>query len=238
MTTRPLLKRLLGACSLLAFCEIGAARDLPAPTPPVVVELFQSQGCSSCPPAEANLNAIAGQPDVLALSFGVTYWDGPGWRDTFATKAYTDRQWAYARHRGRDNVWTPQVYVDGQVDLVGNDRAQLDKVVAHAKTGGPALAWQPGRLEVGSGKPPAVCDVWLVRYDPRTLDVAIGGGENRGRTLAHRNVVRELIHLGTWDGSPHTYAVPPQSLAGLSTAALVQLRDGGDIVGASKAPHE
>ena len=238
MTTRPLLRLLLGAWSLLAFCQIGAAQDLPAPTPPVVVELFQSQGCSSCPPAEANLNAIAGQPGVLALSFGVTYWDGLGWRDTFATKAYTDRQWAYARHRGRDNVWTPQVYVGGQVDLVGSDRAQLDKAIAHEKTGGPALAWQPGRLEVGSGKPPAVCDVWLVRYDPRTLNVTIGGGENRGRTLPHRNVVRELIHLGTWDGSPHTYTVPPLSLAGLSTAALVQLRAGGDIVGASKAPRE
>lgn len=238
MTTRPLLKLLLGTWSLLAFCEIGAAQDLPAPTPLVVVELFQSQGCSSCPPAEANLNAIAGQPDILALSFGVTYWDSPEWKDTFATKAYTDRQWAYARHRGRDNVWTPQVYVDGRVDIVGSDRAQLDKTIAHAKIQGPALAWQPNRLQVGAGKPAAVCDVWLLRYDPRTLNVAIRGGENRGQTLPHRNVVRELIHLGTWDGSAHTYAVPAPSLAGLSTAALVQLRAGGDIVGASKAPRD
>ncbi|MGH8156883.1 MAG: DUF1223 domain-containing protein [Rhodanobacter sp.] len=236
MTTRPLLKLLLGAWSLLAFCEIGSAQDLPAPAPLVVVELFQSQGCSSCPPAEANLNAIAAQPNILALSFGVTYWDGLGWKDTFATEAYTNRQWAYARHRRRTNVWTPQIYVDGRVDLVGNDRAQLDQAIANAKTRGPALAWQQGKLEVGSGKPPAICDVWLVRYDPRTLNVAIGGGENSGRTLPHRNVVRQLIHLGTWDGSPHTYALPPLSLPGLSTAALVQLKDGGEIVGAAKAP--
>lgn len=238
MTTRPFLKLLLGAWSLLAFCEIGVAQDLPAPAPLVVVELFQSQGCSSCPPAQANLNAIAGQSNILALSFGVTYWDDLSWKDTFASRAYTDRQWAYARHRRRDNVWTPQIYVDGQVDMVGTDRAQLDKAIANAKIQGPALAWQSGRLEVGSGKPTAVCDVWLVRYDPRILNVAIGGGENSGRTLPHRNVVRELIHLGTWDGSPHTYAVPSESLAGLSTAALVQLRAGGDIVGASKAPRE
>ena len=238
MKTRPFLELLLGAWSLFALCGVGVAQELPAPPPLVVVELFQSQGCSSCPPAEANLNAIAGQPNILALSFAVTYWDGMGWKDTFATEAYTNRQWDYARHRRRDNVWTPQVYVNGQVDLVGNDRAPLDQAIANAKTQGPALSWQPGTLQVGSGKPPAVCDVWLVRYDPRTLNVAIGGGENSGRTLPHRNVVRQLIHLGTWDGSSHTYTVPPKSLAGLSTAVLVQLKAGGEIVSAAKAPIE
>jgi hypothetical protein len=234
MTNRPLLKLLLSAVSLLACCEIGYAQELPAPAPLVVVELFQSQGCSSCPPAEANLNAIAGQPGILALSYGVTYWDSLGWKDTFATKAYTDRQWAYAKYRKRDNVWTPQVYVDGHADLVGSDRAQLDQAITRANTHGPQLSWQQGQLVVGTGKPAAICDVWLVRYDPRTLNVAIGGGENGGRTLPHRNVVRELVHLGTWDGSPHTFAVPPPSLAGLSTAALVQIEAGGDIVSASR----
>lgn len=233
MTTHPLVKLLLGALSLPACCELGYAQALPATTPLVVVELFQSQGCSSCPPAEANLNAIAGQPGILALSYGVTYWDSLGWKDTFATQVYTHRQWAYAKYRKRDNVWTPQVYVNGHTDLVGSDRAQLDHAIKQANTRGPQLSWQQGQLLVSAGKPTAVCDVWLVRYDPRTINVAIDAGENSGRTLPHRNVVRELVHLGTWDGSPSSFAVPPPSLAGLSTAALVQIKAGGDILSAS-----
>lgn len=236
MKTRLPLKLMLGALPLLAFAALGHAQERTAPAPLVVVELFQSQGCSSCPPAEANLNAIAGQPEVLALSYGVTYWDSLGWKDTFASKAYTDRQWTYARYRGRDNVWTPQVYVDGHTDMVGADRAQLDQAIQRARTQGPQLGWNLGQLVVSAGKPAATCDVWLVRYDPRTLNVAIGAGENGGRTLPHRNVVRELVHLGTWDGGARSFAVPPPSLPGLSTAALVQVKDGGDILGASKAP--
>jgi hypothetical protein len=233
MTTRSLWKFLIGALPLFAMSEAGFAQRLPAPTHLVVVELFQSQGCSSCPPAEANLNAIAGQPNILALSFGVTYWDSLGWKDTFATEAYTDRQWAYAKHRKRDNVWTPQVYVNGHADLVGNDRTQLDQVIAHASSEGPQLTWEKDQLRVSAGKPAATCDVWLVRYDPRTINVAIGAGENSGRTLPHRNVVRELVHLGTWDGTPHSFDVPPSALKGLSTAALIQVKAGGDILGAS-----
>jgi hypothetical protein len=233
MTTRLFWTFLLGALPLFAISEAGSAQAPPAPAHLVVVELFQSQGCSSCPPAEANLNAIAGQPNVLALSFGVTYWDSLGWKDTFATEAYTDRQWAYAKHRKRDNVWTPQVYVNGHADLVGNDRTQLDQVIAHASSEGPQLSWEKDQLRVSAGKPAATCDVWLVRYDPRTINVAIGAGENSGRTLPHRNVVRELVHLGTWDGTPHSFAVPPSALKGLSTAALIQVKAGGDILGAS-----
>ncbi|MFZ0872449.1 MAG: DUF1223 domain-containing protein [Rhodanobacter sp.] len=233
MTTRSFWTFLLGALPLFAISDTGRAQPLPAPAHLVVVELFQSQGCSSCPPAEANLNAIAGQPNILALSFGVTYWDSLGWKDTFATEAYTDRQWAYAKHRKRDNVWTPQVYVNGHADLVGDDRTQLDQAIAHASSEGPQLSWEKDQLRVSAGKPAATCDVWLVRYDPRTINVAIGAGENGGRTLPHRNVVRELVHLGTWDGSPHSFAVPPSALKGLSTAALVQVTAGGDILGAS-----
>jgi hypothetical protein len=233
MTTRSFWKFLLGALLLFAISEAGFAQHLPTPNQLVVVELFQSQGCSSCPPAEANLNAIAGQPGILALSFGVTYWDSLGWKDTFATEAYTDRQWAYAKHRKRDNVWTPQVYVNGHADLVGNDRTQLDQAIAHANSQGPQLSWEKDQLLVSAGKPTATCDVWLVRYDPRTINVAIGAGENSGRTLPHRNVVRELVHLGTWDGSPQSFTVPPSALKGLSTAALIQIKTGGDILGAS-----
>ncbi len=226
---------ILFSAFLLAFAGAGFAQQPAAGAGPlVVVELFQSQGCSSCPPAEANLNAIAGRADILALSYGVTYWDTLGWKDTFATKGYTDRQWSYARHHGRSQVWTPQVYIDGQKDLVGSDSGKLHRAIAEASTQGPPLSWQDGRLIVGAGKPADACDVWLVRYDPRTINVAIGAGENSGRTLPHRNVVRELVHLGKWSGSAHTFNLPVASLTGLSTAALVQIEDGGDILSASR----
>ena len=201
----------------------------------VVVELFQSQGCSSCPPAEENLNALAEDPHVLALSFGVTYWDSLGWKDTFATQAYTDRQWRYAHYHQRDTVWTPQVYVNGHADLVGNNRAELNEAIREAQSAGPSIAWPSGnRVEVkASPQHPRTSDVWLVRYDPRTLHVPIGGGENGGRTLDQRNVVRELIHLGAWQGDDVAFSLPPASLSGLDTAVLVQVPNGGDILSAS-----
>ena len=227
--------RLLFSALLMAWASSGQAQPPAARSRAlVVVELFQSQGCSSCPPAEANLNAIAGDPDVLALSYGVTYWDSLGWKDTFATKAYTDRQWSYAMHHGRSQVWTPQVYIDGQKDLVGNDRGKLDRAIAQASIRGPALSWQAGTLTVAAGKAVGACDVWLVRYDPRTINVAIGAGENSGRTLPHRNVVRELVHLGRWNGAANSFPVPATSMSGLATAALVQVADGGAVLSASR----
>lgn len=223
------------AAGLVLLCGIASAQE-PSSLPPqklVVVELFQSQGCSSCPPAEANLNAIAGEPGVLALSYGVTYWDGLGWKDTFASEANTARQWDYAHYRSRDTVWTPQVYVNGDVDLIGNDRRRLDDAIDHADSDGPSIAWSKDQVIVKSAPTNRAGDVWLVRYDPRTLHVAIGGGENSGLTLPQRNVVRELIRLGSWRGNEQAYALPPPSMSHLMTAALVQVRGGGDILSAS-----
>ncbi|HEX7816369.1 DUF1223 domain-containing protein [Dyella sp.] len=227
---------LAGMMALTALDEIHA-QDIPAPADRhlVVVELFQSQGCSSCPPAEANLNALAGRSDVLALSFAVTYWDDLGWKDTFASQAFTDRQWTYARRRGRGDVWTPQVFVDGRRDLVGTDAAQLTDAIAealHAQGARPTLAWQGDTLHVAGGGHPNA-DVWLVRFDPRTQQVPIGAGENEGRVLPHRNIVRQLLRLGTWHGAAEDYVVPAASMAGLATAAFIQDGPGGAIIGAS-----
>ena len=221
-----------GALALVGGGDAGAA----APAGRLhVVELFQSQGCSDCPPAEANLNAIAGDPDVLALSYGVTYWDQLGWKDTFAKPQFTARQWEYARRRGRGNVWTPQVYVDGQADLVGSNRAQLDRTIAAARVSGPAVAIRGGRVTVGAGPARAKpATVWLVRYDPRTLNVPIRAGENGGRTLPHRNIVRELTAIGRWTGPGATFALPA-ARPGLATAVLVQDGPGGAILAAAKS---
>lgn len=229
-----------GAILGLAMAAVVHASDAPSTdqTPPsklVVVELFQSQGCSSCPPAEANLNALASDPGVLALSFGVTYWDSLDWKDTFAADTYTERQWRYAHYRRRDTVWTPQIYVNGHTDLVGTNRAQLNEVIRQAQSSGPAIAWPSvDRVEIKatpSRYEPS--DVWLVRYDPRTLHVPVGGGENGGRTLDQRNVVRELVRLGAWKGDDVAFSLPKPSLPDLDTAVLVQVQDGGDVLSAS-----
>ena len=206
-----------------------------SPGRPVVLELFQSQGCSSCPPANANLNAIADRPDVLALSFGVTYWDHLGWKDSFATPAYTDRQRAYARGL-RAQLGTPQMVVEGREDLIGTNARDMAAALRRARPAMDAtVTLAAGRVEIGAGQAPkAGADVWLVRYDPRVRQVAIQRGENNGKTLPHRDVVRELTRLGGWNGAPVRFAAPPAKEAGLRTAVLVQGKNGGPILAAAR----
>ncbi len=202
---------------------------------PVVVELFQSQGCSSCPPANANLNAVADRPDVLALSFGVTYWDQLGWKDTFAKAAFTDRQRAYARALPAQ-MGTPQMVIEGRDDIIGTTASELAVALRRARPAMEAtVTLAGGRVEVGAGKAPAAgADVWLVRYDPRVQQVAIQRGENNGKTVPHRDIVRELTRLGAWNGAPVRFVAPPASDPALRTAVLVQAKDGGPILAAAR----
>jgi hypothetical protein len=207
---------------------------LPAQASPTVVELFQSQGCSSCPPAIANVNALADRPDILALSFGVTYWDYLGWKDTFARPAFTERQRDYARGI-HTTVYTPQVVIAGRADIVGVDRAELAAAIARApaSSNAPAVTVTGGQVAV-SAAAAANADVWLVRYDPRVQKVDIGAGENSGVLLAHRNIVRALVRLGTWTGAAQTYALPGGGDPAWRTAILVQGKGGGPILAAAK----
>jgi len=118
---------------------------------PVVVELFQSQGCSSCPPANANVNALSARADVLALSFAITYWDSLGWKDTFAKGQFTDRQWQYAHAMHQDSVYTPQVVVNGRVEGVGVERGEIETLIRQAdRAGGPEIAIKGGSAEIGA----------------------------------------------------------------------------------------
>jgi len=221
--------------TLFAAVALIAAPAFAQSTPVTVVELFQSQGCSSCPPANANVNAlIASRPDVLALSYAVTYWDNLGWKDRFATPAYTQRQWDYAKGLRHDNVWTPQVIVNGRADTTGTHDGQIAQLIATtAKPAGPAVTISAGSVTVGKAAAAAPADVWLVRYDPRTVAVSIKAGENDGRTLPHRNIVHELTRLGDWNGASSVYKLPPAG-AGLATAVLVQARRGGPILAAAR----
>jgi hypothetical protein len=199
---------------------------------PTVVELFQSQGCSDCPPANANVMALSDRPDLLTLSLGVTYWDHLGWKDTFASPQYTRRQWDYAHAFHRNEVFTPEVVVNGRADVVGSNRSELEALIAREgrKTDAPDVEVKNGVVQVGAGNSDANADIWLVRYDPNTVEVPIQNGENEGRTLPHKNVVKELVKLGEWSGKVETYRVPSAGRAGLRSAVLVQDGPGGEIL--------
>jgi hypothetical protein len=215
-------------------CVIGALCAAPAwGQPSAVVELYQSQGCSSCPPAIANINAIVDDPHILVLTFAVTYWDRLGWKDTFAKPEFTSRQYDYQRGLHGSDVYTPQVVIDGRSAIVGVDKAELQSVIRKAAPlSGPQVSVADGQVEVESGRAGSSADVWLVRFDPRTLQVAIGSGENAGVTIAHRNVVRSLTRLGTWSGQRRAFALPAQTRDGWKSAVLVQVEHGGPVISA------
>ena len=226
---------LAAGAAVVAGATQWSAPAAPAPHhAPVLVELYQSQGCSSCPPANANLNAIADRPDVVALSFGVTYWDQLGWKDSFASPQYTARQWDYAHFNHRDNVATPQMWINGRQTIVGGDGGQLAEAVRNASSDGPAISVAGNNVEIGAGAAPrAPVGVWLARYDPRTVQVAIRAGENGGRTLPHKNIVKSLTLIGRWTGKPAHFALPTAA-GGLASAVFLQAGKGGPVLAAAK----
>ena len=207
---------------------------------PLVVELFTSQGCSSCPPADRYVAELAEREGVLALSFHVDYWDYIGWKDPFSSPENTRRQRAYANRFHLRYVYTPQVVIDGVSQFTGSDRDAIETALAsHAKhrpqlplalerdTGG-LVATLPQVWEC------AACDLWLVAFDREHM-TPIKRGENAGKTLTNRNVVRELRHLGTWHGEARSIPVPtPQQ--GEVAAVLLQTQATGQIVAAATLP--
>jgi hypothetical protein len=218
---------------LLVPCGVALAGDAAHPT---VVELFQSQGCSSCPPAEANVGAISDRADVLALSFEVDYWDRLGWKDTFSKPAWTARQYGYARAMNRDGVYTPQVVVNGRVEGDGLESGALASLVRRGErgAGGPSVGFYEGRVTVGAGAAPAGgADVWLARYIPHAVEVTIPRGENGGHTLPYTHVVREMVLLGKWRGEAATFPAPGGD-ASLAEAAIVQGSGSGPIIAAAR----
>ena len=218
-----------GAACLGLVATVAAAGQ-----PLTVVELFTSQGCSSCPPANANLIKVRGRPNVLALSFNVTYWDYLGWKDTFGKKEFTQRQVSYEPSLGRSGPFTPQVVVNGDADTVGAATGEIEHLIAsNGPAKGPALSLGNGKISIGAGTPPAGrADIWLVRYRQGVVEVPVARGENTGRTLPHANVVRSLQKLGSWTGEATTLALPAGA-GGLSTVVLVQSPGGGPILAAA-----
>jgi hypothetical protein len=236
-----LRSRRLAIGALIGVLIASGTAAFPRSTPVVdaqplsVVELFTSQGCSSCPPADDNVRALTDRPDILVLSFGVTYWDQLGWKDTFAQPAFTARQVAYAHALRHAGPFTPQVVVDGRADVVGARPGEIEQLIGRTRlVGGPSVAIRGGVVALSAA--PAVgqpADVWLIRYDPRLIEVPIRAGENDGRTLPHKNVVRTLVRLGDWSGRAVQFRLAPPP-KGLSTAVLVQAADAGPILAAAK----
>lgn len=226
---------LTSACSE-ARDGIGEAKAQALAPGPIVVELFQSQGCSSCPPANANVNALAAaRSDVLALSYAVTYWDKLGWKDTFAQPAFTERQRAYRRSGQSDGVYTPQVVINGRKALVGANRGSLNSAIAGIGPlrGGPAIVRDAAGVTIGAGQGgPAT--VLVVTYDPRVRAVPVKAGENGGRTLPHRNIVIGLREAGVWNGKALHVAVNAPKDPALRTAVLLQKGAGGPLLAATR----
>jgi len=207
----------------------------------VVVELFTSQGCSSCPPADALLGELVGQPNILALSFHVDYWDYIGWKDPFASAQYTNRQREYAATLGLRYVYTPQIVVDGRHDVVGSHRREVTRAIQQAGETVPVVkvtleSAEGGRAVLSAGSAPAGgATVWLVTFDDGH-STPVERGENRGRDLRNSNVVRELTTLGTWNGEAKSFPLDfakARSEGRGGCAVIVQDGRGGPVLGAA-----
>lgn len=220
---------------LLSFIPLAEAAERLT-----VVELFTSQGCSSCPPADGLLGDLAERPELLALSEHIDYWDYLGWHDPFALADNTRRQRKYARRLGQSYVYTPQFVVHGMMQNSGTDRLGLLHLINEAQK-------QPARISVdidehqggglaarlGEAALPVPADVWLVRFDPVHV-TTIGDGENGGRSIRNVNVVRDFTLIGRWSGDRASLPLPKIPSSDSRYAVLVQESDAGPILGATR----
>lgn len=195
-----------------------------------VVELFTSQGCSSCPPADRLLRTLAQRPDVLALGFHVDYWDRLGWKDTLGSPRHTARQRAYALERGDGQIYTPQAVVNGRGHAVGSNAGSIDAMMRRPLSLDVSIG-PGGTVEVGGGSGTAT--VWRVDFT-RTAVVPITRGENSGSTVTYVNAVQGMTRLGTWTGSAARYELGScGSAAGADSCAVVVQAGAGSILGAA-----
>jgi hypothetical protein len=227
----------LGVFVIVAIIRPAAAE------PRAVVELFTSQGCSSCPPADKIIGELAKDPSVIALSMPIDYWDYLGWKDTLADARFSARQKAYSLMRGDRDVYTPQVVVNGTAHLVGSDRAGIESAIgATRKADGvmsvPVSMGLSGRQitvsVAASNKGPAAVhgEIWICSIS-KAVPISIGRGENRGRDLTYYNVVRNVLKVGDWNGSAGSWTVPLENISreGIDAAAVFVQDGSGDRPG-------
>ena len=219
--------------SLTTTADVSAA----TPRSPVVVELFTAQGCASCIPADKTLADLGERKGVIPLTLPVDYWDYLGWADTFAEPAFTERQRAYDRRLRVREIYTPEIIVDGRREAPALDKDAIDAAIradARDLAAGPKvrLAASGERVEVSAGRAAEPrADVWLLRYDSQPHTVKVKSGDNKGKSVTQRYVVRELTRLGGYTGGVRSYRLPKPTSEGLSTLVLVQGVRGGGIYG-------
>ena len=213
-----------------------------------VLELFTSQGCSSCPPADSVLKDLSGTPGVVALSFPVDYWDYLGWKDTFASPRNTERQRAYAKARGDGAIYTPQIVVNGTIHVNGAHKSEIEQAIDLTSNNTalqrvPIRFWQEANtlnIAAGGAEPGreiGEATVWLGLVQP-TGTVTIPQGENAGKTLTYTNIVRELTPIGLWKGQPLLIQIPRAAVMQAMTqksVVLIQEGKAGPIIGAAWA---
>ncbi|MDE1936067.1 thioredoxin family protein [Bradyrhizobium sp.] len=222
----------LGVCAIVAVVRPVAATE-----PRAVVELFTSQGCSSCPPADKIIGELAKDPSVIALSMPIDYWDYLGWKDTLADARFSARQKAYSRMRGDRDVYTPQAIINGEVHVVGSDRAGIERAIgATRKSDGVmsvpvSMKLSGGHIMVSvadAGKTSAAThgEVWIYSIS-KAVPISIARGENHGRELTYYNVVRNVLKVGDWNGTAGSWTVPLENISHEGVdAAAVFVQDG------------
>jgi hypothetical protein len=221
--------------ALLALASSACLGTLTAALaePRAVVELFTSQGCSSCPAADKLLGELVKDPSIVAMSVPIDYWDYLGWKDTLASPTHTARQRAYAKIRGDRQVYTPQVVINGSLHVLGSDKAAIERAIATTRRSTKAMS-VPVTLSLAGDKltvmlpeqkdEPGRAEVWLCMIS-KSMPVAIGRGENRGRTVTYHNVARRWYKLGDWTGKAASFTVPLADIKaaqGDAAAILVQ----------------
>ncbi len=217
--------------------------------PRAVVELFTSQGCSSCPPADKVIGELAKDPSVIALSMPIDYWDYLGWKDTLADARFSARQKAYSQMRGDREVYTPQVVVNGSAHVVGSDLAGIEGAIGDTKKADGVMSVPVSMTLVGkqihvsvaaASRGPAAMhgEVWICSVS-KAVPIAIGRGENSGREVTYHNVVRNVLKVGDWNGSSGSWTVPLENISREGVdAAVVYVQDGnrekpGPMLGAA-----
>jgi hypothetical protein len=227
----------LGAASIFTRSAFSAAKR------PVILELFTSQGCSSCPPADAYIQTLIGKPGVVPLTYHVDYWDYLGWRDTLGSAEYSQRQYDYAQSRGDKNVYTPQIVINGQQHFVGSQRSSVSDGIGNARSDNSAewveITMSENKtdvmIDIAAGAPGKEATLWLMAYAP-SVSVEIKKGENAGSTVTYKNVVRKMVPASMWHGEAAKLVLPrssviPEECKGW--VALLQEGKVGPIIGAA-----
>jgi hypothetical protein len=216
----------------------NAAMELVTDPDPVVIELYTSQGCSSCPPADEFLGELAQRRDVLALAFHVDYWNYIGWQDPFSSAAATARQQEYGRFLDLRAVYTPQMVIDGTTHEVGSDRGAVASAIKSAartqKVPVTLLNDENGfRVHIGEGEPGTHARVWLVEFRPEA-QTEVMRGENAGKMLVEYNIVESWRAIGNWDGTATEIALPREDDGDATACAVIVQEDPiGTIYGAA-----